>query len=194
MTESGPVERVVDLLASSGYKRLGSSVPIAGVPFEFNAVLVADDRAFDLVIVADTIAEPDRRLRQKVEALARALDVSGSRRSVTLVTVGPRPPAATLESLSRVARILVVPAGSGGSPNSVADALAILLPLQLPSASEEAPEPFGEVYGWLKRDRSREELEQMMVAAARGPAAVSEALASYLSAPLTEVVWELRNE
>lgn len=188
MIDPAPVERVVSLLQEGGYVRLGSPVNVGGVPFEFNAVLVGSDRAFDVVVVVDTVAEPDRRLRQRIEALARALDVSGSRRSLTVVTVGPPPGTNSLDALSRVARVLVVYPPANAGATSLRDALAVLLPLNLPSSSSNGTsDPFGEVVEWLADDPGREQLRGVVSAAARGKEHVSAALADLLGEPLTEL-------
>src|SRR5665647_719845 len=108
MTDAAPIERIVNLLVQNGYSAVHSPAVIGGVPFEFSALLVGGSRAFDIVVVIDTVPEEDRRLRQKVEALARALDVLRSRRSLTVVTVGPDPGRPAIAAISRVARVLMV--------------------------------------------------------------------------------------
>lgn len=67
MTLSAPVQRVVDLLRSAGYRPLAAKTMIASVPFEFDALLVGSERALDLIIVVDTLIEREARSRQKVE-------------------------------------------------------------------------------------------------------------------------------
>ena len=85
MSPAQAVDRVVHRLAASGYAELKQPVTVAGIPFEFAAILARPD-SLDLVIIADTIAEPDHeRIRRRIEALARALDVVRSRRTLTVV-------------------------------------------------------------------------------------------------------------
>src|SRR4051812_14749840 len=103
---SAAVQRVVDRLDGAGYAVLDQPVAIGGIPFEFSAMLVGR-HSLDLVIVADTLADPDHeRLRRRLNGLARALDVVGSRRTLTVVLVGPRPPAPVMHALADVARVL----------------------------------------------------------------------------------------
>src|SRR4051794_6193468 len=101
MTGEDSVTRVVDLLGTVGYRLIEHDKPVtvASVPFEFDAFLVGSDRANDLVVVIDTLVEPEPRIRQKVQGLSRALDVVGSRRPLTVILVGPAPRPRTVEAL-----------------------------------------------------------------------------------------------
>jgi hypothetical protein len=189
VNQPGPVDRVASLLEQGGYGRLPSPVAIAGVPFDFSAVLVGGERAFDLVVVTDTVLESDRRLRQRVEALARALDVAGSRRSLTVVTVGPPPAPQSLEIMSRVARVLVVRA-DGESGSTLRDSLAVLMPLELPAASAEASEPFDAVETWMREREERAGLEPLVAAATQGQTNVTAALAEFMAEPLPNLSTE----
>ena len=182
MSQPGPVERVASLLLQSGYVRLQSPIAIAGVPFEFEAVFVGSDRAHDLVVVVDTVLNSDRRVRQRIDALGRALDVVGSLRPVSVVTVGPSPGHEVLETMSRVARVLVV--GADGQEATIRDALAVLLPLEVPDATSESSEPFSAVAAWIEEDFDRASLAPLLSAAAKGERVVSAALAEYLAQPL----------
>lgn len=186
MIDSAPVERVVSLLEDADYVRWPSPVVVGSVPFDFSAVLVGTERAFDIVVVSDTVMESNRRLRQRIEALARALDVSGSRRSLTIVTVGPKPNESTMESLSRVARILVVHATEETDTVSLRDSLAVLLPLNLPSATDDSGEPFADVMQWLTHEANRAQLRPIVAASGLGSEGVSEALANFLAEPFLE--------
>jgi hypothetical protein len=181
------VQEVVQLLTHAGYADLGAHVEVAGIPFEFGSLLVGTTLATDIVVVADTVAEPSRRLRQRLDALATALDVSESRRSLTLVTVGPAPPPKAVEAMSRVARILVVRPEVSMNPGALRDALAVLLPLDLPRARGDLAEPFGEVEAWIQRQHGRRPLEGLLGAAEEGPEGVQRELAGYLAEPLRQV-------
>lgn len=181
MSQPGPVGRVASLLIDSGYVQLQSQIAIAGVPFNFDAVLVASERAYDLVVVVDTAMVSDNRLRQQVEALGRALDVAGSLRPISVVTVGPPPSADVLEVMSRIARVLVVSAD--GQAANVRDALAVLLPLHVPPASAATSEALSEVAAWVEASPDRAGLDSLVSAATGGAAAVSDSLAVYLDQP-----------
>ncbi len=125
------VQRVISTLIEAGYRELSKPLSIASLPFEFAATLVGGERALDLIVVVDMGAEKDeRRLVQRLQSLARALDVMRSRRPLTTILAGPQPSAATLESLSKVCRVLTVGVPTGVSAGQeLRDALAVLLPL-----------------------------------------------------------------
>jgi hypothetical protein len=80
------------------------------------------------------VDKSEARIIQIVEALSRALDVARSRRSLTVIVVGPRPLPGTLDRLSRVARVL--PVGVSGDEEVLRDWLAILLPLNVPEIAD----------------------------------------------------------
>src|SRR5437868_5941602 len=103
------VERVISVLVEAGYRELSKPLSVASLPFEFAATLVAGERALDLIVVVDMEAEKDeRRLAQKVQSLAKALDVMRSRRPLTVVLAGSQPNPPSLGALKRVCRVLTV--------------------------------------------------------------------------------------
>lgn len=147
MTPSIPVERVESLLVEAGYRRVDTPLHVGSIPFQFAATLVGGKHALDLVVVIDTVTErPDGRILKKVEGLARALDLVGSRRTVSVVLVGPMPGGMTIEAMARVCRVLAVGTPTGTEADqSIRDSLAILLPLGLPVASSQLAEPMTQV-------------------------------------------------
>lgn len=179
----GPVALVVDLLQSSGYAVLPTPIAVGGVPFDFDAVLVGNRRAFDLVVVADTVLDKTSRLRQKVEALARALDIVGSHRPLTLVTVGPPPSSVEINEISRVCRVLAAPT-SASMPEALHDALAVLLPITPPPTSDGKSSPIEQLESWLSTQRDRSHLRELLDSTAKGSEGVTDALLRYLRAPL----------
>lgn len=188
MIQPDRIETILSLLDNGGYRLLRQPVTVAGIPFEFTAVLVAEDRAFDIVVVADTVEETNRRLRQRLEAVARALDVVGSRRTLTLVTVGPPPGQKDLESLSRVARVLVT------QPQGLRDSLAVLLPLDTSLKTSASVDPFQQVEAWVASSEHGSDLEGLLEAAAFGKESVTAALSRYLAKPLEPVLSEAPDE
>ena len=108
MTASTPVERVAEILAGAGYRRVATPLEIAGLKFELPAVFVGSSPSPDLILVADTAFDDERRILRKTEGIARAMDVMRSKRPLTAVLVGPRPSAATIDSMSRVCRVLPI--------------------------------------------------------------------------------------
>ena len=185
MTQSQPVTRVVDILTNAGYRQRTAPVKIASVPFEFAALLLGSDRANDLIIVIDTLVDNEARIRQKVEGLSRALDLVASRRPLTVVLVGPPPRPTIVEALARVSRVLTVGTPTGDNAGRfLADTLAVLLPLDLPDASEVVVDPLKEVRRHLSSDIDQDALATVFAAAPSGAEAVKEALRAVLEAPL----------
>jgi hypothetical protein len=185
MTQSQPVVRVAQLLESAGYRSLPLPFTVAGVPFDFAALLVGSNRSLDLVVVIDTLTDPESRIRQKLESISRALDLVSSRRALTIILVGPPPRATILEALAKVGRVLVVGTPTGeGADRSVKDALAVLLPLDLPDASESVVDPFIEVRKWLPPTDHDDTLTAVLDASFQGPDAVREAFRAILVEPL----------
>jgi hypothetical protein len=185
MTQNQPVTRVVQILTNAGYRNRPTPVTVASVPFEFAALLLGSDRANDLIIVIDTLVDSESRIRQKVEGLSRALDLVASRRPLTVVLVGPPPRTAIVEALSRVSRVLTVGTPTGNNADRfLTDALAVLLPLSLPDASEAVVEPLVELRKHLPSDIDADVLAPLVTAAARGTEAVKEALRWTIETPL----------
>jgi hypothetical protein len=160
---------------------------VANVPFEFAAVLLGADRALDLIVVVDTLTEAEPRIRQKIEGLGRALDLVTSRRPLTVVLVGPPPRAPALEALGRVSRVLTVGTPIGeGADRFLADALAVLLPLQLPQTDETIADPIGEVRKRLSASTEDEGISALLESAPQGADGVKQALRAWLGEPLME--------
>jgi hypothetical protein len=183
MIEMTPVERVSSLLSAVGYKRLPSPLSVGGLQFEFPAVFIGAGTSKDLIVVADTAFDKEQRIQQKIEALARALDVFRSRRPLTAVVVGLRPRNSTLENLSRVCRVL--PVGSASHDQNLRNWLAILLPLNLPEPQEEVIV--------LNEDSAPRDLEtdpsiqSLLNAAHAGEAATRERLSALIAEPFEEL-------
>jgi hypothetical protein len=186
MTASQPVDRVVQRLAASGYAQLEQPVKVGGIEFEFAAILARPD-SLDLVVVADTIADSDHdRMRRRVEALARALDVVHSRRTLTIVLVGVRPAPAITKRLARVARVLATGTPTGArADQALEDALAVLLPLAVTSEEHDvSTQSWSAAQGKLLEDYS--DAAPVILAASDGVAGVSVALHRFIGAALEE--------
>lgn len=185
MTQSQPVTRIVDILTSARYRHLKAPLAVASVPFEFAALLVGSDRANDLIVVVDTLVDGEVRIRQKVEGLSRALDLVASRRPLTVVLVGPPPRPSIIECLARVSRVLAVGTPTGDNADRfLTDALAVLLPLALPDASEAVADPISELRKQLGADADQDALAPLLAAAPIGADAVKDVLRAMLEAPL----------
>lgn len=183
------VERVVAILAAENFRPAQHPLVVASVPFEFAAALVGVGRAPDLIVVIDTVAEPvELRIRQKIDSLARALDVAGSRRPVTAVLVGPKPSDPTIEALSRVCRVLPVGTPTGDKADELLrDWLAVLLPLPLPAPGKAISEAKTELAAKLPAELDERLRKSLLSAAEQGPEAVKHALKKSIEAPLAVV-------
>lgn len=132
-------ERVVEILVQQGrYRELAQPMKIGSLSFEFDRALVASYRANDLVIVIELKSgTSDEVLIRKVLALTRALDVLKSKRSVTAVLTSGQALPETVQSISRVCRVLPIgtPAGPKAA-DAVREWLSVLLPISQPASVE----------------------------------------------------------
>lgn len=186
MSLSQPVNRVVERLASSGYVQLPQPLAVGGVLFEFAAILGRQD-SLDLVVVVDTIANTDSdQTRRRIEALARALDVVGSRRTLTVVLVGVRPQPAVTKALGGVARVLAVGTPTGEQAGQrLDDALAVLLPLSV--LTDERAGVSESWAGARAKLLTEYPVADMVInAAPTGSGGVADALHKFISAVLQE--------
>jgi hypothetical protein len=144
---------------------LPTTFKIASVEFSFTGAMRGrDGRALDLVLLVDTTTGDfgDRdggRVRQRVEALSRALDVTGSRYVVTVILVGAVLEEG-IEALSATCRVLQVEGISlddKGTPvdeiakRQLDDRIRVLLPLTLPVPVAEAQDGSGPAMDQLLR-------------------------------------------
>ena len=146
MSDSALVNVILHRLREAGYRDLAAPFRVATVQFEFTAALRGSDRrALDLVLVVDTTTgefgdRDNARVRQRVEALSRALDVTESRYVITVILAGAAL-AADIEALTETCRVLHVDGlqlnGNGeiagdAAHNQLDDRIRVLLPLTLP--------------------------------------------------------------
>lgn len=187
MTQSQPVAAVVELLQANGYQLLNDDLRIGTLSFDFAATLFGTSHSFDLVLVADMITAPaESKLLRKVEALGRALDLVESRRSFTLIVVGPPLNDVTTREASRVCRILAL--GTPTSPivdQHVRDTLSVLLPLSLPKGGVAGVHPLDVLRSRLD-GTPLPEAERLLEGAVDAPEAVRESLRRWLVSTLPE--------
>lgn len=94
MSTAPLINAVRNRLHLAGYSDLSIPLKVAGVEFVFTGAMRGrDGRALDLVLLVDTTTGDfgDRdgaRVRQRIEALSRALDVTASRYVVTIILAG----------------------------------------------------------------------------------------------------------
>lgn len=146
MTSATPVEGVVGLLSEAGYRTLSVPLSIAGLSFDVPAALVGETPSPDLILVADTAFDTEQKILRKVEGVARALDVTRSKRPLTTILVGPKPSAATLDAMTKVCRVLPVGVTEHGATTSLLENwLAVLLPLKLPEPTNDTAESLSSI-------------------------------------------------
>lgn len=190
---SAPVIRAQELLEDAGLQALRQPVDVNGIPFAFSAMLAGTD-SLDLVVLVDTVEDgPEERIRQEVDGLARALDVAGSRRPLTVVLVGPRWRELTERAIARVARVLICEVVIGDdAPAALKDALAVLLPLEidLDPGSDPVSEPWLDVRSRLEASVQDDALRAVLATAPEGTERVREAMVHYMSAPMESLIDE----
>lgn len=171
------IQEVLTVLESSGFERLPRPLTIVGTEFDFEAVVRGTKNSHDLIVVA-TDEVPPRRLRRLIAGLARSLDLASSRRPVSLVLLGDVVATDRIE-LERYARVLPIPSSADGAA-AIEDAIAVLLPLNLPNADlAHGSDPINEVLASLGPVKSTSEHIALLHAAADGPEAVKETLRRY---------------
>jgi hypothetical protein len=204
VTTSLLVAGLIRRLEAVGYIQLTTPFKVASVEFEFTAVLRGrEGRALDLVLVVDTATGDygDRdalRVRQRVEALSRALDITQSRYVLTLILTGAVLQG-DVEVLSETCRVLSVEAASldeEGEPVNPAAALAlddsirVLLPLNLPRDEDNLgtlrSDSLSQLRNAIPKNLDEQLVQAILDASASGDAAVTEALAARLAEVLKQ--------
>lgn len=192
MSMSPLVQAIQERLQRARYIKIATPFKMAGVDFAFTAAMRGrGGRALDLVLLFDTTTGDfgDRdalRVRQRVEALSRALDVTGSRYVVTAILAGAVL-ADGIEALSETCRVLQVEGVNLNADGKLADEAAmrqledrirVLLPLTLPEPISEVQDGGGPAVDQLIRalpaDVNRELLETVIAASEQGEQAVTE--------------------
>ena len=179
-------ETVFEILTQEGgYRPLGKSIKIGSQSFDFTYVLVAGVRANDLVIVIElTGASDDAQITRSVLAFTRALDVLGSRRSVTAVLTSGQADTDLVNSINRVCRVLPVGAPSGPMAEELLrDWLAVLLPLKSPTPVVHLADWKAGLEKQLEYTNEENAVGRFMQLAEEGKESVEAALALGISTP-----------
>lgn len=165
MSGSPLVQAIRERLRGAGYSDLPAPFRMAGVEFTFTSAMRGrDGRALDLILLVDTTTGDfgDRdgaRVRQRVQALSRALDVTGSRFVVTTILAGAVL-ADGIEALSETCRVLHVEGvalDAAGKPvddtakRQLDDRIRVLLPLNLPDPPAQTQDGKGPAMEQLVR-------------------------------------------
>ena len=173
------IETVLEELEKVGFDRLPKPLLVAGTAFDFDAAVKGTGVSHDLVVIAAG-DQREHHLTRLLSGLTRTLDQVQSRRPVSLVLVGDVPPEPTAAELERHARVLSI-ATAAPTAEEVRRAISVLLPLQLPSASHQSPEPLGEVLAELGAKAS-DDHRMLIHEATVGAEAVRDALQRYVDA------------
>lgn len=186
-------------LTTVGYSNLPTPFKVAGVEFAFTGAMRGrDGRSLDLVLLVDTttgdFGERDgERVRQRIEGLSRALDVTGSRYVITAVLAGAVL-ADGVEALSQTCRVLSVESVELDEEGKPADELAerqlddrirVLLPLTLPAPLAETQDGSGPAMEQLMRALPAETnmtlVNALIGAASAGEKAVTDTVARMIA-------------
>lgn len=173
------IDKVLGVLQAAGFEQLPKPLTVADVAFDFDAAVMGTGVSHDLVVVASVDTSP-RRLVRLVASLSRTLDQVGSRRPVTLILLGEPQDVDAVADLGRHARLIAIESTTP-TVDEIRRAVAVLMPLTLPSATARGREPLVHVAEVLDRPLSEE--EQAFLRAARvGPDEVRSTLRRYLDA------------
>jgi hypothetical protein len=199
MTASALAGAIIARLEEVGYRRLQTPFQVASVRFDFTAVLQGrQGRGFDIILIVDTSAgehgdKNGARTRQRIEALSRALDVSGSHLVLTAILAGAPLPTADVDAIARICRVLTVEGielNAAASPatedaaRELDDRLRILLPLKLQIEQGSAADPIGEVEKRLPDAVNRDVAKKLLGSTGRGDRAVARAITELLEEAL----------
>ncbi|MFA4939645.1 hypothetical protein [Brevundimonas sp.] len=202
MSDAPLVNMIVRRLKADGYEDVTTPFQVASVSFNFTAALRGSDgRALDLILIVDTTTGDfgDRdivRVRQRIEALSRALDVTGSRYVLTAVLAGAVL-TGEVEVLAETCRVLTIgdiPINAAGDPDGDAaallldDRLRVLLSLDLPLREVGAEDSNGGavdlLIAALSGDGDQDLLTILLEAAEAGEEAVADAMGQSLNQAL----------
>ena len=196
MTSSPLIAAIRQRLNEAGYDDLPTPFRMAGVEFQFTGALRGrHGRALDLVLLVDTTAglfgdSDGPRVRARIQALSRALDVTASRYVLTVVLAGATLPG-DIDSLADTARVLHVdtlPVNKAGVPDldRLEDCIRVLLPLSIPqpAANEQDGTAQDQLEKALKNVVDAATIRTIMDAAEHGDEAVTTAIASLIDMAL----------
>lgn len=203
MSDSQLIRAIVKRLEPAGFYVLPSPFSVASVPFEFTKALRgAAERSLDLVILVDTstgaFGDTDSaRVRERIEALSQALDVTGSRLVLTVIVAGARLAGNDAEALTAFSRVLTIREASlnandeptdESAAGAFDDAIRVLLPLHMEDFGEEIEPEEGSVLKELRETLPSscdlQLVRDVLAASNQGEGAVTRALGRRLASVL----------
>lgn len=183
---------------------LPSPFSVASVSFEFTKALRGkSERALDLVLLVDastgSLGDTDsNRVRERIEALSQALDVTGSRLVLTVIVAGATLASGDAEGLTAVCRVLTVREASlnaqdeptdAGEARALDDAIRVLLPLRMSDFGDEVEPEDGNVLKELREalppNSDQQLVKDVLAASNQGANAVTRALGRRLASVLS---------
>lgn len=203
MTGSLLVEALVKRLEAAGYEPLSTPFKVASVDFEFTAALRGTaGRSLDLVLIIDTATgeHGDRnaaKVRQRIEALSRALDITGSRYVLTAILAGASL-SADIDALSATCRVLTIEHASldgearptnDAAAEALDDHIRVLLPLDIridDTAEALQGDPVGELLAALPGTLDKDLVRTVADASLNGEDAVTRALGNRVEQALDQ--------
>lgn len=196
MTASPLVSAILRRLREAGYDDIQTPFRVAEVEFRFTAAMRGRrGRGRDLLLLVDTTAgdfgdSDASRVRDRVQALSRALDVTGSRYVVTTILAGAAL-AAEVDRLAETCRVLhvdVLPLDKGGAvmTSRLDDRIRVLLPLSIPerTSDEQDASASERLRRALPRSVDETTLHAIMAASDHGEDAVSAAIGEIIDEAL----------
>jgi hypothetical protein len=189
-------ERVVRiLLDEGGYRELPQPFKIGSLEFKFDHSFVGGDRSRDLVILIEIKGDTsDEVISRNILSLTRALDVQRSKRSVTAILTSGQPSADTIQSITRVCRVLPIGAPSGPkAAEAVRDWLSVLLPLREPPPADSLVDWEAELRKRALPEGVGSLTERLIAAAEEGEMAVEEEFAAAIRATVSAALGEEEN-
>lgn len=146
MSPNRTKELTSKILSDAGFDPLPVPFKIAGVSFNPDAAFLGAGLSPDLILLINSALHNPHSVEQIVEGSARALDVTGSRRPLSTIIIGQKPNRETLESISRVSRVLLIDQPEQSNEDTyLRDRLAVLLPLNLPEPHDNLTNPIQEI-------------------------------------------------
>lgn len=201
MSASLLVQALVQRLQNAGYTSVATPFRVAGVEFDFTAVLRGrDGRALDLVLIVDTSTgehgdRDPQTVRRRVESLSRALDVTQSRYLLTVILAGAML-AGDIDALTQTCRVLTVESATldkEGRPVNLEaaeafdDQIRLLLPLDLlpeGDQSESTADAIATLSAALPKTLNTALATAVITASAQGERAVKATLSRVLASSL----------
>lgn len=193
MSGSPLVSAIANRLEAAGYSSVPTPFKVASVSFDFTRVMRGRaGRSLDLVIIVDTTTgqfgdKDPLQVRRRVEALSRALDVTGSRLVLTVILAGASM-STEVEALAETSRVLVVETLGieiDGTPRDVQaarlldDRIRLLLPLEIPvrdGGDAAEPSPIESLLSAFPEGVDAELVKALMEASREGEEAVTQSI------------------